>query len=195
MNNLRVAFLIETFLPLVGGAEKQALRQAIFLRQQGLQPVIITLRHDQSWPAHETMDGVPIVRVAGSVLVWRGQIPRSWRSFNRLLAYIVLGWYLWRVRAIYDIVHVFQVTLFLLPALFVCRLSDQPLVVAMRSDPPAREVRQSWPVSEQYVRADLEPLERLGKPFMWLLARQLRLIKAHMVVLTASMQQILSVAG
>lgn len=196
MSRPRIYFAIDTFLPLVGGAERQAFLQASYMREQGFDATIITMRYQRDWPGSECLDGVPVLRVAGTFLAWREHAPGALRRLCYLLALLAMGWQLWRRRHEYEILHVFQLTLFTLPALLVCRLARKRLVVAMRSDAPP-PWRKSEPGYKQRARtrADLESLERLGRPFLRMMNHQLRLARAHLVVLSSRMQASLKRCG
>lgn len=195
MNKPRIYLAIDTFLPLVGGAEKQAFLQGKYLREQGFVATIITMCYQQDWPDSEWLDGVPVLRVAGKVLSWRERAPGVLRRFCYLLALCVFGWQLWCKRREYDIVHVFQLTLFTLPALLVCRLARKQLIVAMRNDAPPVGVGEPSSKRRARTRADLESLERLGRPALRLINRQLRLTGARLVVLSAQMRVSLKRSG
>lgn len=134
MNNLRVYMAIETFFPLVGGSERQALLQSKYLREQGIDATIITMRFQRDWPERDSLEGVPVLRIAGPVLTWHARFSGSLRRLCYLFALLALGWQLWRRRHDYELLHVFQLTLFTLPALVVCCLAHKPLVVGMRCD-------------------------------------------------------------
>lgn len=180
----RVYIAPETFLPLVGGSEKQAFLQSKYLRTQGIEASIITMHFQRDCPAYEIIEGVPVQRVAGRTLAWHDRLPGALRRFCYLCALCALGWRLWRCRHEYDLLHVFQFSLFTLPALVVCRLARKPLVVAMRNDaPPLQGSRRarSW--------AGLEGLARLGKPALRLINHQLHLAQAWIVVLSTHMRE------
>ena len=192
----RIYFAIDTFLPLVGGAERQAFLQAKYLREQGFVSTIITMRYQRDWPVSECLEGVPVLRVAGTFLSWHKHAPGALRSLCYLLALLAMGWQLWRRRHEYDILHVFQLTLFTLPALLACRLARKRLVVAMRNDASL----PLWAGETGYkrrarTRADLESLERLGRPFLRVMNRQLRITRARLVVLSSRMQASLKRCG
>src|SRR5215472_2313355 len=98
MKKLHVCIVIATFHPILGGAESQALEQGRSLRQRGLEATIVTFRHHNSWAAHETMDGVPIIRVAGSLLGRRDKLPAVLQKLLYCLALIVMAWKIWHYR-------------------------------------------------------------------------------------------------
>ncbi len=193
MSNLRVYIAIETFLPMVGGSEKQAFQQSKYLRAQGIEASILTMHFQVSCPGYECLDGVPVWRVAGRVLAWHSRLPGTLRRICYVFALLVLGWRLWSHRHRYDIVHVFQLTLFTLPALAVCRLTRKPLVIGMRCDSPRLEKKQlhrrvkSW--------TGLEGFARLGRFALRLLARQLRQPHVRILVLSTQMRESLERYG
>jgi glycosyltransferase involved in cell wall biosynthesis len=187
MDKPRIYIAIDTFLPLVGGAEKQAFLQGKYLREQGFVTTIITMHYEQDWPGREYLEGVPIVRVARKILSWHENASGVWKRFYYVLALLVLGWQLWRKRQEYDILHVFQLTLFTLPALLVCRLARKRLIVAMRNDASSWQIDELSCKRRLRTRADLESLEHLGRPALRLISHQLRLTRARLVVLSARM--------
>lgn len=187
MNRPRIYLAIDTFLPLVGGAEKQAFLQGKYLREQGFAVTIITMRYEQAWPCRECLDGVPILRVAGKILFWRARVPGVLRRFCYLLALFILGWQLWRKRREYDILHVFQLTFFTLPALLVCRLARKRLIISVRNEAPPLQAGELAYKRGVRMRADVDVLKRLGCPALRLISRELRLTRARMVVLSVRM--------
>ncbi|HBE25427.1 MAG TPA: hypothetical protein DDW33_07055, partial [Ktedonobacter sp.] len=96
--NLRIYIAISTFLPLIGGAEKQALAQAQNLRERGFETAVITLRHERAWPPREVVEGVPVIRVAGMLLGGREKLPKLLKKLSYLIGLLVMGWTLWRHR-------------------------------------------------------------------------------------------------
>lgn len=190
MRRVRVYIAPETFLPLVGGTEKQAFLQCKYLRAQGIEASIITLHFQRDCPAFEILEGVPVLRVAGRILAWHDELPGMLRRLCYLWALLVLGWQLWRRRNSYDLLHVFQLSVFALPALMVCRLARKPLIIAMRCDAlPLKEGRsgRSW--------GGFDGLLRFGRTGLHLLNRQLRLVQARIVVLSNYMRESLKRCG
>jgi glycosyltransferase involved in cell wall biosynthesis len=185
MSNLRVYIAIETFFPLIGGSEKQAFQQGKYLRAQGIEATILTMRFQTSCPGYECLEGLPVWRVAGRVLTWHCRLPGILRRLCYFFALLVLGWRLWSHRHNYDILHVFQLTLFTLPALAVCRLAHKPLVIGMRCDSPRLE--QEQPDKRVKSWAGLDGFARLGQPALRLLARELRRPHVQVLVLSAQM--------
>lgn len=182
MNECRVYIAPETFFPLMGGSERQAFLQSAYLRAQGMETTIITLHFQRESLVSEALDGVPILRVGGRILAWHDRLPGVLRRTCYLLALCAFGWQLWRRRHTYDILHVFQLSLFTLPALLVCRLTRKPLLVSVRNDVPpfgGEKPARSW--------NGLEGLARLGKPALRFIDHQLRLAGAWLVVLSTRM--------
>ncbi|SRR5579875_98279 len=193
--SLRVYMAIETFLPLVGGSERQALLQSKYLRAQGIDITIITMRFQQEWPARDELDGVPVLRIAGSVLTWHERLSGSLRRLCYLFALLTLGWQLWKRRRDYELLHVFQLTLFTLPALVVCRLARKPLVISMRCDSCSERRDQRSQDRRVKSWADLNGLARLGKPVLRLINHQLEHCQTPILILSAHMRESLSQCG
>lgn len=207
MGRLRIDIAIATFHPLVGGAEKQALLQARSLREREYEATIITFRHSKEWPAREVIEGVHVLRVAGSLLGNRKRLPRVAQRFCYVLAMLVMGWTFWRRRGNYDVLHVYQLNLLSLPAALVCWLSNKPLIVAVRSAFIGKvgngkelallagplDANEPWlkVASSMYTMHGLGDLERFGKPVMWLARFLMRKSQAIVVVLSAQMKDYL----
>ncbi len=201
MSNPRIYIAISNFLPLVGGAEKQALAQGRSLRERGYEATIITLRHDRKWPQHEVIEGVPVIRVAGMLLGGRERLPGLLRKLLYLMALLVMGWTLWQHRRHYDILHVYQLKLLALPTALVCYLTNKPIIIAVRSAGPGGatssrakasliagplDATASWlQVDGRISRdGDLSGLERLGRPAVRFTHFLLQSIHAVVVVLS-----------
>ena len=60
----RVLFLTESFHPVLGGGEGHIRELSRRLAAAGLPSSVLTRRIDAAWPAHETLDGVRVLRVA-----------------------------------------------------------------------------------------------------------------------------------
>src|SRR5215469_10065656 len=108
--------MVATFLPLVGGAERQALLQARALRARGYDATVITLRHDRAWARCDVLEGVPVVRVAGTLLGGRQRLPAPLRKLAYLLGVLAMGRALWQQRRSYDLLHVYQLNVLTVPA-------------------------------------------------------------------------------
>ncbi len=204
---LRIYIAISTFHPLVGGAEKQAHAQGCILRERGHEATIVTFRHDSQWAEHESIAGVPIIRVAGLLLGNRKKQPRMVQQALYILALLVIGWKLWRERHKYDLLHVYQLSLLTLPAAIVCKLSGKPLIVAVRSSGSTGKITGSHHTAsllagpldpgtswlridaQTWVDGDLEALVRMGTPFVRYTRTLLLQIHAVVVVLSSRMKE------
>ncbi len=211
MSRPRICIAIAHFLPLIGGAEKQALMQARALRERGYEVTIVTLRHDRAWPRREMIAGVPIVRIAGRLVSGRARRPGLLRKLSYFAGMVVMGWTFWRRRQSYDVLHVFQLNLMALPAAVVCEVTGKPLIVALRSvgssepesvsdkgslvdytsDAKAAYLQVDTPGRE----GDLHQLEQLGKPVVCFTRSLLERIGAVVVVLSSRSEKYLSVSG
>src|SRR5947209_1419252 len=204
----RIYIAITTFLPQIGGAEKQALMHAGSMLKRGYAPTIITFRHNKDWPAREVIDGVSVIRMAGVLLGRREKLPGILQKILFLLAMLVMGWTLWYHRHRYDGLHVYQLSLLALVAAYVCRLTQKPLVVSVRNANPDKmpqahnnvsllagplDSTASWlQVHEPaQVSGDLEGLERFGKPVVLHARSLLAHIHAVLVVLSSPMKDYL----
>src|SRR5947209_9134725 len=129
VNNLRIYMPITTFYPLIGGTEKQALIKGQSLIERGYQVTIITFRHDRTWLKHEMVEGVPVMRIAGTLVGNRQKLPRLLQRLLYGVALLMMGWTLWRHRRNYDLLQVYQLTLLALPVALVCRLTGKPMLI------------------------------------------------------------------
>ncbi len=209
MSNPRIYTVITTFLPLVGGAETQTLAQGRNLRERGYEATIVTFRYNRSWLAREEIGGVPVIRVAGTLLEGREKLPRPLQKLLFLLATVVLGWTLWSQRQRYDILQVCQFSLLTLPAALVCKLTGKPLVIVVVSNGSDKSIMShneasliAGPIDtstawlqvdgQTWVDGDLEALESKGKLIGKLIRSLLQSIHAEVVVLSSRMRSYLS---
>ncbi len=218
MPNPRIYIVTATFLPSVGGAEKQAFAQSRSLRERGYETTIVTFRRKRTWPRHELIEGVPVIRVAGMLLEGREKLPRPLQKLAYLLAMLVMGWTLWRQRQRYDILHVYKLGLLTLPAALVCRLTGKRMLVAVRSADSAKatsshnktsllagplDATAPWLQVDEALQAtglvksssDLEVLAGMGKPVVRFLSSLLHNTHAIVVVLSSRMKNSLAEHG
>jgi glycosyltransferase involved in cell wall biosynthesis len=163
----------------------QALAQARDLRARGYEASIITLRHEKTWPEHEEIEGVPVMRVAGGLLAERERLPGALKKMVYLVGLLWLGLTLWRHRRRYDILHVYQLNLPALPAALACRLTGKPMIVSVRS----ASARQQ---DGREAGGDLASLEALGKPVVQFTRSLLRRNRAVVIVLSSRMESYLA---
>lgn len=208
MRNIHVFIVVATFHPIIGGAEKQALEQGRSLRQRGLETTIVTFRHNKSWAVHDTLEGVPVIRIAGALLGERDKLPKVLQKFLYVMALVIMGWALWHYRHRYDILHVYQLNLITLPTALACYLSGKPMVVALRNADLGRKDRSQDQASliasqldtrssmlrvhkEARDGGDLKDLERLGKPVVRFTRYLLQRIHAVVLILSTRMREYL----
>src|SRR5713226_3027291 len=219
MSSPRIYIVIATFLPSVGGAEKQAFAQGRSLRERGYETTVVTFRHNRTWPQRELIEGVPVIRVAGTILGGREKLPRLLQKLSYLLAMLVMGWTLWRQRQHYDVLHVYQLSLLTLPAALLCRLAGKPMLVAVRSAGSSSstsshdkasllagplDATSPWLQVDERLQAnkgrvkvgsDLEMLARMGKPVVRFLSSLLRSNHAVVILLSSRMESSLAEHG
>jgi glycosyltransferase involved in cell wall biosynthesis len=219
MPNPRIYIVIATFLPFVGGAEKQAFAQGRSMHERGYETTVVTFRHNRTWSRRELIEGVPVIRVAGTILGGREKLPRLLQKLAYLLAMLVMGWTLWRHRQRYDILHVHQFSLLALPAALVCRLAGKRMLVAVLSadsgSPTSShdktsllagplDVTAPWLQVDERLQAnngrvkvgsDLEMLARVGKPVVRFLSSLLHSNHATVVILSSRMKSSLAEHG
>jgi glycosyltransferase involved in cell wall biosynthesis len=218
MPNPRIYIVTATFLPSVGGAEKQAFAQSRSLRERGYETTIVTFRRKRIWPRHELIEGVPVIRVAGLLLEGREKLPRPLQKLLYLVAMLVMGWTLWRHRQRYDILHVYRLSLLTLPVALVCRLASKRMLVAVRSAGSGEatsshnktsllagplDATTPWLQVDERLQADgrvkassdLEVLARMGMPVVRSLSSLLHSNHAVIVVLSSRMKDSLAEYG
>ncbi|QBD78392.1 glycosyltransferase family 1 protein [Ktedonosporobacter rubrisoli] len=212
MSNQRVYIVISSFHPLVGGAERQALAQGKMLQERGYDVTVVTFHHRSEWPVRDVIEGVPVLRVAGSLMRDRLDRPRKIQQIAYLLAQVALGWDLWRHRRKYDILHVYQLSLLALPTALVSRLAGKPILISVRStgtgksngtdketsllagplDPSLPWLRIE---ANSWVNGDLEALLRLGKPVANFVRSLLTSERARIIILSTRMRSYLAENG
>jgi glycosyltransferase involved in cell wall biosynthesis len=209
MKNMRVFIVVATFHPLVGGAERQALEQGRSLCQGGLEATVVTFRHKRSWAVHDTVEGVPVIRVAGTLLGGRDKLPRVLQKFLYLIALLVMGWVLWQYRHRYDLLHVYQLNWLALVTALTCYLNRKPMVVVMCSADPGRKDWSQHEVSlstgpldvhdpmlhisrDPRVGGDLKDLAKLGKPMIRFTRSLFQRTDTVVIILSTRMREYLA---
>ncbi len=205
MKRQRIYMVIGTFHPLIGGTEMQALILCRTLRERGHEATILTFSHDRTWPSRDTIENVPVIRVASLLLGNREGKPMRLQRILYMLALIIMGWTLWRHRHNYDILHLCQFSVLTLPAALTCRLARKPLLVSVRSAGSGKKKHNRTTVSllpgpldpttpwlrtngNSWVDGDLEGLVRAGKPLVWLANTLLQDIQATLIILNTHMK-------
>jgi glycosyltransferase involved in cell wall biosynthesis len=202
MSNPRIYIVVPTFLPRVGGTEKQALAHGRSLQGRGFVTTIVTLRHDRDWLTHEVIEGVPVFRVAGTCLGGRESLPRLLRKLLYMMGLLILCWTLWRHRGRYDVLHLYHLSLEALPVALLCRLTRKPLMISVRCIDLGKSAKLAerasllagpldpdapWlHIDERYrLEGDLASLESLGKPVVQFTRSLLQSIHAVVVMLSS----------
>lgn len=203
----RIYIVIATFLPNVGGAEKQALAHGRSLREKDFAATILTLRHKRQWARREEIEGVPVIRVGGMVLGDRERMPAPLRKLLYLMGLLIMIWTLWSQRRNYDVLHLYQLGLLALPVAFVCKLTRKPLLISVRAANAAEveksqtslvvgplDAHTSWLRVRERTRVsgDLEGLERLGTFAVQYTRLLLKRIHAEVVILSSQMKDYLA---
>lgn len=208
MKGLRVYIIAPTFLPMVGGTEKQALVHGRSLQERGFEVTILTLRHNRSWLSREEIEGVPVIRVAGIVLGGREKLPAPLRKVMYLFGLLIMSCILWQHRHRYDVLHLYHLGLEALPVAMVCRLTANPLIISVRAADSGKSSKQyndstllagpldastSWLRIEKrdQFEGDLAVLESLGSPVVYLTRSLLQSVSAVIVVISSRMRSYL----
>ncbi|MCU0515187.1 MAG: glycosyltransferase family 4 protein [Anaerolineae bacterium] len=116
---MRIMLLLDRYLPVVGGAERQAAALAAELRQSGVTVQVLTRRLEAALPAREVLDGVPVRRLAPVGLS---------KAANALMVGRVLA-YLLAHAAEADLWQVYGVGPVGLAALIAGRLTGKPVLL------------------------------------------------------------------
>ena len=98
---MRYLFVIQQYLPRIGGAEIVLERQMLALQAEGHTVEMVTLRLEHSWPQHEVRNGIPITRIGG--VFWRGKLRLKSALMLVVLARLTLT--LWPRVGRADVVH------------------------------------------------------------------------------------------
>jgi glycosyltransferase involved in cell wall biosynthesis len=127
---MRICYVAFQFWPSVGGSQTQAEKQARYLLQLGQEVLVVTLRHQRTWPAREIYRTIPVFRVGG----WyrRNRTLRVGR-FGCLLVSMRLFLTLWSLRRSYDLIHTLQVSPLAVVAVLLGRLIQKPVVIGVQS--------------------------------------------------------------
>ncbi len=103
MKPMRVLMVVRLFYPWIGGAERQAHKLALKLREKNIDVEIVTGWWFRGTLQHDTLDGIPIFR---NHTLWEMFGIKGLRKFGGYLYIATLLWHLWRRRADYDVIHI-----------------------------------------------------------------------------------------
>jgi len=116
---MRVLLITSQFLPIVGGAERQAHALARMLLARGHQVLILT-RPLPLMPPREVVDGVPVVRAIRTI---------DLGPLYGILYILSVVRFLWRCRHDWDVIHITHLYLDAFAAVLTRRLHGLPVVV------------------------------------------------------------------
>jgi glycosyltransferase involved in cell wall biosynthesis len=196
---MRICYVAFQFWPSVGGAQTQAEKQARCLRQSGQEVMVVTLRHQKTWPAQEFYAGVPVRRVGG----WyrRGGTLRAGKV-GHLFIDLRMFLTLWRLRHTYDLIHLFQISPLAFVATVIGKLTRKPVIIGIQSTGlceldllsqdeqiphvPERETpgAQASPESQRVIGGDIALLRQTAWGGEWML-NYLRKSDAYYQVLSS----------
>lgn len=129
---MRICYVAFQFWPSVGGAQTQAEKQARCLRQFGQEVIIVTLRHQKSWPARESYAGIPVRRVGGWYRRGALRAGKIGHLFIDMLVFLTL----WRLRNRYDLIHLFQLSPLAFVATLIGKIARKPVIIGIQSTGP-----------------------------------------------------------
>ncbi len=127
-----VLMLIQTFLPAIGGAEKQALELSRSLVSRGIRVTVATRRIENT-AAEENMDGVRVVRLAAA----------GSGALNSAAFMIKSFFYLLKNSAEYDIVHVHLASSHAIAALLAGKFTGKKTLVKLADGRAQNEITLS----------------------------------------------------
>jgi glycosyltransferase involved in cell wall biosynthesis len=195
---MRICLVAFQFWPSIGGSQAQAEKQARYLQYMGQEVLIVTLRHQKTWPSTEVYMTIPVIRVGG---LYRSDGTLRTGRAGQLVISALFFVTLWRLRRRYDLLHTMQISPLALVAALVGRLTHKPVLVGVQStgpcEPLASSPRQEMLASvDQQTTASLSPhlqdtiggdlanLERTTWGGSWML-RQLRKSSVYYHILSS----------
>lgn len=119
----RILFLISKFHPLIGGAEKQAQRQASELIRRGYSVIVLTGRHNKEWKNFEILDNILIHRYNYLNLLFL-------KGFTTMSSVMLTLFFL---RKQYDLIHLHMLTHNAYVACIIGKLFNKPVIAKIGS--------------------------------------------------------------
>lgn len=119
----RIAFVITSFHPIVGGGETHALLLSREWRRQGAEVFVLTRRTTPELARRETVQGVPVIRVA----------PARFRRWGKYLMLAPVLVQLIRRRREYDLILVSGLRILGIAGMLAARLLGKPCVLRAAS--------------------------------------------------------------
>ena len=130
---MRICYIAFQFWPSVGGAQTQAEKQARCLRQSGQEVMVVTLRHQKTWPTRELYAGIPVRRIGGW---YRRDGALRVGKVGHLFVDILMFLTLWRLRKKYDLIHLFQLSPLAFVGTLIGKITHKPVIVEIQSTGP-----------------------------------------------------------
>lgn len=153
---MRVCLVAFQFWPSVGGSQAQTEKQARYLQQLGQEVLVVTLRHQKTWPTSEEYASFSVIRIGG--FYERGGTLRVGR-IGHLFVDLLLFLTLWRKRQSYDLIHALQISPLAAVAALVGKLIRKPVIVGVQSTGPS-EYEADIACEETSQQADTSVLQR-----------------------------------
>ncbi len=131
--HMRICFVALKFPPSIGGSQIRAEKQAMQLHALGHEVVVVTTRHDRGLKPMELYRGVPLVRVGG---IYTGIGALRMGRLAHIPIDVSLFVTLWRLRHMYDLIHVFQLSSMAGVAALIGKLIRKPVIVSIACEGP-----------------------------------------------------------
>lgn len=147
---MRYVYVIQQYLPRIGGAEIAVERQMQALQAQGHTAELVTLRLESAWARHEIVHGIPVTRVGG--IFWRGRL--RLRSALMLVALARMALALWPRLRRTDVVHVSMIAPFSALAAMLARWRKLPVLLMIHTLVPTT---QAEPGPQRLLAGPLDP--------------------------------------
>jgi L-malate glycosyltransferase len=133
----RVLMVSRLFHPWVGGMERQALKLARALAEDGVEVRIATGRWFKGTPRREHIDGIEVFR---NHTLWEGFGVRGLRRIGGYLYMVTLAWHLWLTRKTYDLIHVHGLSYHTYVARLVGSRLGKPVIVKLANSGGASDI-------------------------------------------------------
>lgn len=133
----RVLMVTRLFHPWVGGMERQALKLARALADDGVEVRIVTGHWFKGTPRRERIEGVDIFR---NHTLWEGFGVRGLRRIGGYVYMLSLAWHLWIERNSYDLIHVHGLSYHTYVARLVGSRAGKPVIVKLANSGSASDI-------------------------------------------------------
>lgn len=133
----RVLMVSRLFHPWVGGMERQALKLARALAEDGAEVRIVTGRWFRGTPRRERIEGIDVFR---NHTLWEGFGVRGLRRLGSYIYMFTLAWHLWVERKSFDLIHVHGLSYHTYVARLVASRLGKPVVVKLANSGAASDI-------------------------------------------------------